>query len=113
MIVTENITIEGNITWTPMEVTIEDDVNDYDVTTTTVYITPTKNLTITGFSYDPEMQGKMLWIRNRSSTFTITLEYDSSSSASDHRIFTDTATDITIPPLKRISLLYDNGWWTV
>ncbi len=113
MISTENIELSGSVTWKPYELTLGTDQNDLDVTSTSVFITPEANITITGLSYDPEANGKMLWIRNRSATYSITLEVDSSSSTADHRIFNDTLTDIVITPNKRVSLLYDNGWWTV
>lgn len=113
MISTENIELDGSITYTPHELELNANANDLDVTATMVYITPTDNVNITGLSYDPEADGKMLWIRNRSDTYSITLKMDSELSLEGHRIYNDTGADLVIAPLKRTILLYDNGWWAV
>lgn len=90
--------------------------NDLDIHSTCIIVIPgTNGDAITGFIGETITSGEMLWIINGDSTKSLVLSHDTGSTAG-YRIYTPTATNLTLAPYEQAQLMYVDkvgraGWW--
>jgi hypothetical protein len=119
-IVDGNLILRG-ITWIPCNVSIAVSANNLAIDSSIVLVKPSANISITGFDasavFGEVKEGTMIWLRNKSPTFSITLAHDTTSTVGN-RVYTPSGSDYVVTPKSQSFLMYDSdendgnpGWW--